>query len=210
MRVEIVGSAVRDRLELAPAPREKILDVDAGLGVVRALLRRQLVEAQALGFDAVVRVPRLAPLDPLLERVEIVAVVGHEILELGLFEFAHAKGEVARRDLVAERLADLRDAERRPLARGLIDVFEVDEDALSGLRAQIRDRRRIFHRPDLRLHHQVEVARLGEGVFAAAVRALVRVLEMVEAKAMLADLAIDELVVKRVDVPRGLPHSAGA
>jgi hypothetical protein len=49
-----------------------------------------------------------------------------------LFELAHAKREVAGRDLVAERLADLRDAERRLLAGALVDVLEVDEDALSG------------------------------------------------------------------------------
>jgi hypothetical protein len=39
-----------------------------------------------------------------------------EELHLHLLELAGAEDEVARRDLVAERLADLRDAERRLLA----------------------------------------------------------------------------------------------
>ena len=60
----------------------------------------------------------------------------HEELDLHLLELARAEDEVAGRDLVAERLADLRDAERRLLARELQHVLEVDEDALRGLGAQ--------------------------------------------------------------------------
>ena len=60
----------------------------------------------------------------------------HEELDLHLLELARAEDEVARRDLVAERLADLRDPERRLLARELEHVLEVDEDALRGLGAQ--------------------------------------------------------------------------
>ena len=146
--VEVVGAAVRDRLEFAPAPRKEILDVGPGLRVVRTLLRRQLVEAQPVGANAVVAVPFLARRDPLLVDRHVVAVVGNEILQLGLFELAHAEGEVAGRDLVAKRLADLRDAERRPLARALVDVLEIDEDALSGFRPQIRRRRGVLHRTD--------------------------------------------------------------
>ena len=205
MRVEIVRAAVRDRLQLAPSPGEEILDVDARLGVVRALGLGQLVEAQALRGDAVARVPVLPAVDPGAKDLHIRSVVGHEILELGLLELAHAKREVARRNLVAKRLSDLRDAEGRALARALIDVFEVDEDALSRLRAQIGDGRRILHRAHRRAHHQIEVARLGKRVFAAAVGALRAILEVIGAKAVLADLAIDHDVVKSIDVSRGLP-----
>src|SRR5712691_5542714 len=81
----------------------------------------------------------------------------HEELHLHLLELAHAEQEVARCDLVAERLTDLRDAERRLAPRELRHVLEVDEDALRGLRSQIRARRRIFHRADLRLEHEVEL-----------------------------------------------------
>ena len=39
VRVEVVGAAMRDRFELAPAPRKEVLHVDAGLRVMRTLAR---------------------------------------------------------------------------------------------------------------------------------------------------------------------------
>src|SRR5690606_40871600 len=61
----------------------------------------------------------------------------HEVLELHLLELARPEDEVAGGDLVAERLAHLGDAERRPLAGGLEHVAEVDEHALRRLRPQV-------------------------------------------------------------------------
>ena len=81
----------------------------------------------------------------------------HEELHLHLLELARAEDEVAGSDLVAERLADLGDAERRLLAAELEDVFEVDEDALRGLGAQVGDGALVFHRADRRLEHEVEL-----------------------------------------------------
>ena len=57
---------------------------------------------------------------PLLQPVLVPLLVGpglDEELHLHLLELTGTEDEVARRDLVAERLADLRDAERRLLAR---------------------------------------------------------------------------------------------
>ena len=59
-----------------------------------------------------------------------------EELDLHLLELARAEGEVARRDLVAEALADLGDAERDADAAAVEDVLEVDEDALGRLGPQ--------------------------------------------------------------------------
>src|SRR5207244_12703483 len=86
----------------------------------------------------------------------------HEVLELHLLELARAEDEVARGDLVAKRLADLRDPEGRFLARELEHVLEVDEDPLRRLGAQVRGRARLLHRADRGLEHEVEVPRLGE------------------------------------------------
>ena len=61
----------------------------------------------------------------------------NEVLHLHLLELERAEDEVAGRDLVAERLADLRDAERRLAPGDLGDVLEVDEDALRGLGAEV-------------------------------------------------------------------------
>jgi hypothetical protein len=57
----------------------------------------------------------------------------HEELQLHLLELARPEDEVPGRDLVAERLADLRDPERHLLARRLLDVEEVHVRALRGL-----------------------------------------------------------------------------
>ena len=137
-----------------------------------------------------------------------------EELHLHLLELARAEDEVAGRDLVAERLADLRDAERRLLAAELQDVLEVDEDALRRLRAQVGDRRGLLHRADDRLEHEVEVARLGELVAAVLGLGQVRLrrahlvrVEVVGAEALLARAAVDERVGEAGEVAAGLPHA---
>src|SRR6185295_10017239 len=86
----------------------------------------------------------------------------HEELHLHLLELAGAEDEVARGDLVAERLPDLRDPEGRLLAREGHHVLEVDEDALRRLRAQVDLGALARDRADVGLEHQVELAWLGE------------------------------------------------
>ena len=78
------------------------------------------------------------------------------------------------RDLVAERLADLGDAERRLLAREAQDGLEVQEDALRGLGAQVDRRAGLLHGADRRLEHEVELARLGEVALGRLARVLGR------------------------------------
>jgi hypothetical protein len=77
------------------------------------------------------------PVEPLVDPVAVPLVrLGrrHEELHLHLLELEGAEDEVPGRDLVAERLADLRDPERRLPPRDRGDVLEVDEDSLCGLR----------------------------------------------------------------------------
>ena len=112
---EVEVAAVVDPLDLLPAEGELVLDVERGAGVVRQLVGAVLVPAQ----------PRRArgraswchchpPLPPVLEPLRVGARLDEE-LHLHLLELARPEDEVARRDLVAERLADLRDAERNLL-----------------------------------------------------------------------------------------------
>ena len=82
-----------------------------------------------------------------------------EELDLHLFELARAEGEVARRDLVAEALADLGDAERDADARAVHDVLEVDEDALGRFGAEKCGIFLAAEGADDGLEHQVEFAR---------------------------------------------------
>ena len=139
----------------------------------------------------------------------LVGLVGRdEELHLHLLELADAEEEVAGRDLVAEALADLRDAERRLDAQRRRDVLEVDEDPLRRLRAQVGDAGVVAHGADMRLEHQVEVARLGQvavrvlaGTLRGALAAVAR-LEVVGTEAQLAGAAVDHRVGEACDVAR--------
>ena len=123
------------------------------------------------------------------------------------------KMKLPGRDLVAERLADLGDPERRLAARELEHVLEVEEDALGRLGPEEDGRAGLLHGADRRLEHQVELARLGE----VALRRLARVLgglaparqvaEMVGAEALAARLAVDERVGEAREVARRLPRA---
>src|SRR5699024_3332529 len=92
-------------------------------------------------------------------------------LHLHLLELAGAEDEVAGGDLVAERLADLADAEGRLAPRRRHDVGEVDEDALRRLRAQVVQAGLVLDGAEVGLEHHVEVARLGPLPAGAAARA---------------------------------------
>ena len=59
-----------------------------------------------------------------------------EELDFHLLELAGAEGEIPRRDLIAEALADLGDAEGNAHAGAVQHVLEVDEDALGRFRAK--------------------------------------------------------------------------
>src|SRR3954468_4543714 len=165
---EVEVAAVGHALQLRPADRVQVLDVGRPARVVRELLGVVLAQAQALARDAQARVP----VQPLLAPV-VVPLLGlvrrDEELHLHLLELERAEDEVAGRDLVAERLADLRDAERRLLARVLERLLEIEEDALRRLGPQEDGRGVLLHRPDVGLEHQVERARLAQ--LAAALRA---------------------------------------
>ena len=113
---QVEVAAVVDALQLLPAEREAVLDVDGLLGVVRQLVGRVLAQAQPLGRDAVRLVPGAAARQPVLERVARLVAGLDEELHLHLLELAHPEDEVAGADLVPEALADLGDPERHLLA----------------------------------------------------------------------------------------------
>src|ERR1700722_19674917 len=102
---------------------------------MRELFWCVLVEPQILRIDAEVGVPGQPGVDTVLMPLRRGRRLDEE-LHLHLLELAGAKDEVARRDLVAEALADLTDAERRLAACGRHHVGEVDENALRGFGTQ--------------------------------------------------------------------------
>ena len=167
---EVEVAAVGDALELRPADRVQVLDVAGGARVVRELLRG--VRRAGAGARGRCRAACTSPGAPgTSTRTTAAASSGGTKNSISICSNSSVrKMKFAGRDLVAERLADLRDAERRLLARERERRLEVEEDALRGLGAQVDGRALLLDRPDRRLEHQVERARLGQ--VAAADRAL--------------------------------------
>jgi hypothetical protein len=144
-----------------------------------------------------------------------------EELDLHLLELARAEDEVSGRDLVAERLADLADAERRLLARGLQHVGEVGEDALSRLGPQVVEARLVVDDAEEGLEEAGELADLGpltdlvrvlgvgdvgEAVHrGVAVLGLVRLEEVVGPVSLVGDERLGERVAEHLDVTGCLP-----
>src|SRR5712664_2712201 len=208
---QIEVGAVVDPLELLPAEREFILDVVRLPGVMCELVLVVLMPAQLVGTDA----ESFDPFHPLPapEFEPLVLAAGlHEELHLHLLEFARPENKVAGRDLVAERLPDLRDAKGNLLPRGLQHVEIVDVDPLGGLGPQVDHRGLLLDRPDERLEHEIELTWRGEGPFAAAYGALgVRLARrafdrgIVGPKSVLALLAVHERIGESRNMPRCLP-----
>ena len=225
MRLQVEVGAVRDALQLAPLralEAEPVLDVDGPLRVVRELLLRVLEVPQVVPGDAEAGVPVGPVVDPVLVPLLVGAGLDEE-LHLHLLELAGPEDEVARGDLVPERLADLADAERRLLPGRGLDVLVVDEDALRGLRPQVVQAGLVLDRAEVGLQQAAELLRLGPGALGAAVRAGhvgqrggraalalgVLLLEVVGPVPAVAGLALDQRVGERGDVAGGHPDLPG-
>ena len=158
---QVEVAPVGDPLELVPAPGEEELHVGRAARVVRQLGRVVVAEAELVLRDAEVEVPAQPLGQPVLEPL-LALGRRHEVLHLHLLELAGAEDEVLRRDLVAERLAHLGDAEGRLLARRVEDVGEVEEHALGRLGPQVGHVALVLHRAGVGLEHQVEGPGLGQ------------------------------------------------
>ena len=202
---------------------EAVFDVRGALGVVAELVQGVLEEPQVLLAHAQAGVPGHAFLHPVLVPLLVRAGLDEE-LHLHLLELAGAEDEVARRDLVAEGLADLADAERRLLAGGGEHVAEVDEDALRRLGAQVVQPLFAGDGAEVGLEQAGELLGLGPFAAGAAVGAgdvleavlggaallfLEFFLEVVRAVALVAGEAFNQRVGEDIDVAGGFPDLAG-
>ena len=151
-----VGAGV-DALEFLEAEGEIELDIGGGVGIVCQLL--MVVETVILISHSKGLVPLHAGLFPLLEPLHLGAGLAEEF-HLHLLEFAHAEDELAGHHLVAEGLADLRDAEGDLHAAGLLHVDIVHEDALGCLRAEIDGVCALAGGTELGAEHEVELAHI--------------------------------------------------
>ena len=193
-------AAVGDTFQLAPAvaERKSIFDVDSPLGVVRQLFAGMFVAAQVFRPNAELVIPALTRGDPVLEPFFIAARLD-EVFDFHCLELERAEHEVTRRNLVAECLANLRDAKREFAAHRGGHIGKVDEHALCGFGTEISHVVRVVERADLCPKHSVEHARLAEHT--AAIRALCSA-DLIGAIAILAfTQTLDERVGELFDVP---------
>src|SRR5947209_18541557 len=128
-----------DAFELAEFARreERIGEFDIGSAarVMAQLCGSVFAQAQPVGFDSKISEPAQAAIAPIAIPAFRCRGLAEE-LDFHLLEFARAEDELARRDLIAEAAADLRDAERDLHARGVHHVAEIQKDPLRGLRAK--------------------------------------------------------------------------
>ena len=141
--------------------RKQVLDVRTRAAIVGQFLLALLPRAELVALDA----QRSVPVDP---RIAPELVPHHglvrlaEELDLHLLELAGAEGEVARIDLIAERLADLGDTEGNLHPCRVHHVLEVGKDALGCFGAEVGNTRSILQRSDICLKHKVESSRLSK------------------------------------------------
>src|SRR5207253_2032346 len=93
-------------------------------GVEGTFLGLLLARAKAVGSNAQLAIPANAHFAPVLVPLHRFVRVAEE-LDLHLLEFPTTKRVVARIDLIAERLAHLRDAERELQACAVEHILEV-------------------------------------------------------------------------------------
>ena len=167
VRLQVEIGAVGHAPQLAPAEREEELEVGRCVGIVAQLLLVVVAQTQRFLAHTEVEQEFFAEILPVRKPLQIGARLAEEF-QLHLLELARAEGEVARRDFVAEGLADLRDAEGHLAARGALHVLEVDEDALRRLGAQIDLRLAVLGHALKGLEHHIELADGRELAFAAA------------------------------------------
>ena len=170
--IEVVAAALGHALQLAPSERIQELDVGGAARIMRQFIGRVFAGAQMLALDSEFDVPVESEIDPVaIPLLFFLAIGTNEELHLHLLELAGAENEILGGDFVAERFALLRDAERQLDALRIDDVLEVRENSLRGFRAQIDNRRGVFHRTHEGFEHQVEIARRRQlaAAFGAAV-----------------------------------------
>ena len=194
-----------DALDLLEPEREVVFDVRRGVGVVGQFV--VVVEAVVIVAEAQRTVPGHAGVLPLVPPLHF-GSGAHEELHLHLLELAHAEDELTGHDLVAEGLADLRNAERDFHAPGFLDVQEVDEDTLRRLGTQVDGIGAFGRRTHLGRKHQVELPHLGP-VARAGDRAgdLAVDDDLAQLRKVVGVQRIGETLVHLVAFGRGLRHA---
>ena len=153
--------------KLAPLGKgEGVFKIGRGIGIVAQFFLLMIPEPQVFLMNAQVEQPLMAEVLPIREPFKLGTRFAEEF-QLHLLKFARAENEVARCNFIAERFADLRNAERQLLARAALNVLEVYKDALRGFGTEINGVFCVFRHALEGLEHQVKLANVGKVVLAA-------------------------------------------
>ncbi len=125
-----------------------------------------VTETEVLFLESETEQEVLAVASPVIEPFKVCAGLAEEF-KLHLLEFAYTENEVSGSDLVTEGLAHLCNAEGDLLAGSSLDVCEVYEDTLSGLRTEIELGLAVLGNALESLEHKVELTDIGEILLAA-------------------------------------------
>ena len=158
VRAKIIVGTVSDAFNLLRTKRGVVIhQVVRTLRVVGKLISRYIVDRDPLAGNTDTLPPGQTILKPAL-MPGFIGTGDHEELDLHLLEFAYAEEEVARIDLIAERLPNLSNPKRElPTGCGK-HISEVDKDTLSSLGAQVGERTALGHWTNLGTEHHVEGA----------------------------------------------------
>ena len=168
------------------------------VGIVRTHTKSALGDSEIDVPAITLGAPVLVPLLRIFRR--------NEELELHLFELTGTEDKVSGCDFISKRLADLRNTKRWLLATGLQHVRKVDEHSLCSFRTQVRHRRIGFDGTSVCLEHQVEIARLGEGVLLAARRTGRGVDKLVLTETLMTFATINERISEVLEMAGGFPN----
>ena len=157
---QVEVAAVVDALELLPAEREAVLDVDRLLGVVRQLVRGVLAEAQPLRGHAVALVPGPAARAATPRRSAAASASGRTKYCISICSNSRIRNTKLPGEISLRKLLPIWAIPNGSFLRDrLLDVLEVDVRALGRLGAQVDDRGVLLDRAHERLEHEVEPAR---------------------------------------------------
>src|SRR3989338_6135215 len=125
---KIIIPARVNAFELLETERKIIFEIISLLGIKNQIL--MLVPTEIFCLHSEIEIKLEAVFFQFFIRFHFLRRVG-EILHFHLFEFARAENKLPRRDLIAENLADLSDAERNPDPARVENILVIDIDPLA-------------------------------------------------------------------------------
>ncbi len=160
MVAQIVISAVGDAFQFFQPVRELVFQIIRCFGIVRQFGFFNFVHMQFFGVQALFNPPIDTVVFPFFQPIHVGAGFD-KVFQFHLFKFADAENKVARRDFIAERLTDLRNAKWYFARCRIYHIFKLRKNGLSRFGTQISKIFPVFNRTDIRFKHQVEHARFG-------------------------------------------------